>query len=106
MTHGRSSGREDVMRADDGDSATAALARSAQIAAKALDAFAGILKIRVLGGVRNSEGRAEAERRTLHDRDTFGFEQLGDEVLVIGDHLASWRRLADRAGAGRVNIKG
>src|SRR6266513_5564906 len=37
--------------------------RLSQIAAKALDAFAGVLKIGGLGGVGNAERRPEPERR-------------------------------------------
>src|SRR3984957_3591612 len=65
-----------------------------QIAAKALDAFAGIFEVGGLGGVGDTECRAQAERRALHHRDAFGFQQLRDEVLVVLDHLARRRSLA------------
>src|SRR5205807_7423812 len=68
-----------------------------QIAAKALDALAGVFEIGRLRRIGDPERRTEPERRTLHHRDAFGFEQLGDEVLVIADRLARWRALADRS---------
>src|SRR3984885_2439199 len=80
--------------------------RLSQIAAKSLDAFAGIIEIGGLGRVGNPECRTEPERRTLHHRDAFGLQQLGDEVLVIAEHLARRRRLADGAGAGRGAMEG
>src|SRR6266567_6658596 len=76
-----------------------------QIATKALDAFAGVLEIGGLGGVGNAECRAEPERRTLHHRDAFVLQKLGDEILVVGDHLARRRSLADGAGAGRIDVE-
>src|SRR6478736_8040287 len=76
-----------------------------QIAAKALDAFAGVLQIGSPGRVGNAERRAEPERRALHHRDAFVFQKLGDEILIVGDHLARRRSLADGAGAGRVDIE-
>src|SRR3984957_21033783 len=76
-----------------------------QIATKALDAFAGFLEVGVFRGIGNPERGAEPERRTLHHRDAFGLQQLADEILVIGDHLAGRRSLADGAGAGRVDIE-
>ena len=78
---------------------------SAQIAAEALDALAGVLEVGGLGRVGDAERRAEAERRTLHDGDAFVLQQFGDEVLVIGDHLARRRGLADGAGAGRIDVE-
>src|ERR1700684_725353 len=76
-----------------------------QIATKALDALAGFLEIAVFRGIGNPERRSEPERRTLHHRDAFGLQQLGDEILVVADHLARWRSLAHGAGAGRVDIE-
>jgi hypothetical protein len=35
----------------------------------------------------------------VHHRDAFGFQQLGDEVLIGRELLAGWCRLADRARA-------
>src|SRR4051812_12800156 len=75
-----------------------------QIATEALDAAAGILEVLGLGRIGDPERRPEAERRSLHHRDAFGLEQLGDEVLVIAELVAVRRRLADRAGAGRIDI--
>src|SRR5260370_42113740 len=68
-----------------------------QIAAEALDAFAGVLEIGGLGRVGNAERRSEPERRALHHRDAFVFQKLGDEILVVGDHLARRRSLAEGA---------
>src|SRR5882757_1074489 len=76
-----------------------------QIAAESLDAAAGLFEILGLGRVGNPERRPKAERRTLHHRDAFGLEQLGDEILVIAELLASRRRLADRARAGRIDVE-
>src|ERR1700754_11953 len=76
-----------------------------QIAAKTLDALAGLFEVGGFGGVGNPECRPKSERRTLHHRDAFGLQQLRDEVLVVFDHLAVWRGLADGAGAGRVDIE-
>src|SRR3954470_13230908 len=76
-----------------------------QIAAEALDALAGVFEVRGLGRIGDAECRAEAEGRTLHHRDAFGLEQLGHEGLVIVDHLARRRGLADRAGAGRIDVE-
>ncbi|MCY1296504.1 hypothetical protein D9M70_458930 [compost metagenome] len=42
----------------------------------------------------------------MHDGNAFGFEQLGDEILVRLDDLARRRGLADQAGAGRVDVEG
>src|SRR5215475_10892021 len=72
----------------------------AQIAAKALDALAGIFEVAGLGRIGDAERGSEPECGTLHDRDAFSFKQLGDEVLVITKLLARRRGLADRAGAG------
>src|SRR6266566_3847036 len=76
-----------------------------QIAAKALDAFAGVLEIGSLGRVGNAERRAEPERRALHHRNALVLQKLGDEIIVVGDHLARRRSLADGAGAGRIDVE-
>src|SRR3954471_10107958 len=76
-----------------------------QITAEALDALAGVFEVRGLGCIGDAECRAEAEGRSLHHRDAFGFQQFCDEVLVVLDHLARRRSLADGAGAGRVDIE-
>src|SRR4051794_24975464 len=65
-----------------------------QIAAEALDALAGIFEVGSFSGVGNPERRAEAECGTLYDGDAFALQELGDEILVIGDHLAGRRGLA------------
>src|SRR5262245_43995769 len=80
--------------------------RLAQIAAKALDALAGVLEVRRLGRIGDAEGRSQAEGRSLHHRDALGFQQFRDKILVIGEHLARRRGLADGAGAGRIDIEG
>src|SRR6266851_8026746 len=77
----------------------------AQISAEALDALAGVLQRRGGGGVGNAEGRAVTERRSLHHRDAFRFQELGDEILVGLERLAGRRLLADRAGAGRKHVE-
>src|SRR5262245_44084092 len=79
--------------------------RLAKIAAKALDALAGVFEVRGLGRIGDAEGRSQAKRRTLHDGDALGFQKLGDKVLVIAEHLAGRRLLADGAGAGRIDIE-
>src|SRR5882672_6329805 len=76
-----------------------------QIAAKSLDALAGFLEIGSLGGVGNPERRAQPECGTLHHRDAFVLQKLGDEILVIGNQLAGRRGLADGAGAGRIDVE-
>src|ERR1043165_1455137 len=76
-----------------------------QIPAESLDAAAGFLQVLGLGRIGNAERRADAERRALHHRDAFGVEQLGDEVLVGAEFLAARRRLAHRAGAGRIDVE-
>src|ERR1700739_569328 len=72
----------------------------AQVATEALDALAGIFQVRRLGRIGNAERRSKPECRTLHDSDAFALQELGDEVLVIAEHLARGRSLADGAGAG------
>src|SRR5438132_2401860 len=76
-----------------------------QIAAEALDAAAGLFEVLGLGRVGDAERRPEAERRTLHHRNAFGLEQLGDEILIVAELLAVRRSLADRAGAGRIDVE-
>src|SRR5262245_60880115 len=77
----------------------------AQIAAEALNALAGVFEIGRLGCVGNPERRAEPERRTLHDRDTLGLQQLGDKALVVLDQIARGRGLADGADAGGIDVE-
>src|ERR1700722_20009223 len=72
-------------------SGTRDIACLSQIAAKALDAFAGVFEIGGLGGVRDAECRSKPERRALHHRDAFRLQKLGDEIFVIGEHLAGRR---------------
>src|SRR6516225_10499318 len=81
------------------------LRQLAQIAAKALDALAGILEIARLGRVGNPERRAKPERRTLHHGNALGFQELGDKAFVVLDHIARWRGPADRARTGRIDIE-
>jgi hypothetical protein len=45
-----------------------------QIAAKTLDALAGVFEVGGFGGVGNPERRTQAKRRALHHRDAFGFQ--------------------------------
>src|SRR5215813_8761423 len=80
--------------------------RLAQIAAKALDALAGVFEVRRLGRIGDAEGRSKAEGRSLHHSDAFSFQKLRDKILVIGEQLARRRGLADGAGAGRIDVKG
>src|ERR1700730_2773783 len=80
-------------------------AGSAQVPAKALDAPACLFELRGRGSVGNTERRTKPERRALYHRDALGFQQLGDEVLVVADHLAGRRGLADGAGAERVDVE-
>src|SRR6202011_2753763 len=77
-----------------------------QVAAKALDAFAGVFEIGGLGGVGDPERRAKPERRALHHGDALRLQELGDEILVVADHLAGRRSLADGTGAGRIDVEG
>src|SRR5690349_11956365 len=79
--------------------------RLPQIAAEALDALAGIFKVACLGRVGDAEGGAKAEGRTLHDGDAFGFQELGDKILVVAEYLAGRRLLADGAGAGWIDVE-
>src|SRR6516162_5182081 len=80
-------------------------AGSAQVPAKALDAPARLFELRGRGRIGNTERRAEPEGRALYHRNALGLEQLGDEVLVVADHLAGRRGLADRARAERVDVE-
>src|ERR1700730_7161906 len=73
-----------------------------QIAAEALDACAGFLERARCRGVGEAERRADAERRALHHRDAFGFQKLGDEILVSGELVAGRRSLSHGPGAGRI----
>src|ERR1700753_1265652 len=77
----------------------------AQISAEALDALAGVLEVRGLGGVGNPECRPQPERRPLHHGDALVLQQLGDEILVVADHLAGRRGFADGSGAGRIDVE-
>src|SRR5947209_57711 len=76
-----------------------------QIPTEALDPPAGFFEVFGLGRVGNPKRRTHSERRALHHRDALGIEQLGDEVLVGAKLLAALRRLAHRAGAGRIDIE-
>src|SRR4051794_36754373 len=78
---------------------------SAQIAAEALNALAGVFEVRGLGRVGDAESRAEAESRTLHHGDAFGLQKFGDELLVVSDHIARRRFPADRTSAGRIDVE-
>src|SRR5690606_2114847 len=76
----------------------------AQAGAEALDAGAGFFKQRIRRRIGNAEVRSEAECRTVHDGDAFGFQQFGDEIFVGLDDLASFRLLADQVSAGRIDV--
>ncbi len=62
--------------------------RLTQIPAEPLDAAAGFFQHRVRGRVGNAEERRQAERRAVHHRDAFAFQQLACEILVGRDRLA------------------
>src|SRR6185437_6594648 len=82
-----------------------ATARLLQVPAEALDAGAGLFERGRRCRIRDAERRADAEWRALHHRDAFGFEKLGDEVLVGGELLTGRRGLAHGAGARRIDIE-
>src|SRR5688500_16199317 len=76
-----------------------------QRAAGPLNAAAGLFQQVRRRGVRDAEGRALAEGRSLDDRETLGFEQVVHEVCVVLDRLAVRRLFADRAGARRIDVE-
>src|SRR5690348_17073746 len=76
-----------------------------EIAAKTLDAPAGLFEVFGLCGVGNAKGRPQSERGALNDRHSFGFEQFGDEILVRRNRPARGRRLADRPCAGGIHVE-
>src|SRR5271156_1929374 len=90
-------------RNDGGEGAGQASLENAlsQIAAKSLDALAGLFEIGGLGGVGDPERGPKSERGSLHHGNALVLQKLGDEILVIADQLAGRRGLADSAGAGR-----
>ena len=49
--------------------------------------------------------RRQPERGAMHDRDPLGLQQVFDEILVGPDQLAVRRLLAQRPGAGRIDIE-
>jgi hypothetical protein len=49
--------------------------------------------------------RRQSEGGAVHDRDTLGFQQILDEILVGLDCLAGRRLLAERPGAGGIDAK-
>lgn len=75
------------------------------IGAEALDALAGLFEKVFRGRIGDAEVRAEAESRSLHDGDAFGFQKFGNEIRIRLDDLARRRGLADQAGAGRINVE-
>src|SRR6185437_17074719 len=77
----------------------------AQRRAGALDAAAGLAQRLGRGGVGDAEMGRQAEGHALHHRDALGGEQVLDEVRVVLDRLALGRALAERAGAGRIDIE-
>src|ERR1700721_3962854 len=76
-----------------------------QIPAETLDPRAGFFQRAGRGGVGNPERGPDTERRTLHHRNTFRFEQLGDEILIVCELFAVRRGLADCTGAGWIDVK-
>src|SRR5262245_43284638 len=76
--------RNDRRPALRGPSETLSINRLAKISAEALDALAGVLEVGGLGRIGDAERRPKTEGRALHHRDAFGFQKLGDKVLVIG----------------------
>src|SRR5271166_223635 len=79
--------------------------RSAEAAAGALDALAGLAQHLSRGRVRDAEMRRQAKGLAMHDRDPGRLEQIADKILVIADRLAVRGTLADDPGAGRVDVK-
>src|SRR5262245_24646571 len=80
--------RNDRRPALRGPSETLSINRLAKISAEALDALASVLEVGGLGRIGDAERRSKTEGRALHHCDAFGFQKLGDKVLVIGEHLA------------------
>src|ERR1700750_3089416 len=77
----------------------------AQASAEPLDAAAGFFQIAVFGGVRNAESVTETEGQARHNCNTLTLKKLGDEIFVIGELLARWRRLSHRTGAGWIDVE-
>ena len=59
-----------------------------QIPAEPLDAGTRFGQGLVRGGIRCPEVRAQPKGCPMHHSDALSFQQLGDEILVILDHLA------------------
>ena len=49
--------------------------------------------------------RRQPEGGAMHDRDPLGLQQIVDEILVALDRLAVRRALAERPGAGRIDVE-
>src|SRR3984893_7157086 len=79
--------------------------RSGKARAKTLDFRAGVFEHRSRRRIGNPEIRTKPEGRALHHGNAFGFEERGDEILVIADRFAIRSLLADRASAGWIDIK-
>src|SRR5580765_8615465 len=60
-------------------------ASSAQIAAEALDAAAGILEHLVRGGIRDTEERRQAESGAMHHGDALLLQKRIGEIFVAPD---------------------
>src|SRR5229473_5629641 len=73
--------------------------------AGALDARAGVAQRFGRGGVGDAEMGRQTEGHALHHRDALGIEQILDEIGVGFDRLALGRALAERAGAGGIDIE-
>src|SRR6185295_10415567 len=76
-----------------------------QVAAEALDAPAGLLDLARGHRIGHAERWPHPEGRALHHRNTFGRQQLGDEVLVALELFAGWRRAPDRFRAGWIDVE-
>ena len=69
-------------------------------------AVAGIFQNRVRRRIGDAQIGAEPESRAVYRGHALGCEQFGDEILIRLDHLARWRALADRLGAGGIDVEG
>ena len=79
--------------------------RSPQLGGELLDLLARLFELLERRRVGDAEVRALAEGGSVHDGDALRIQKLGDEILVVLDHLARRRFPADRARAGRIDIE-
>src|SRR5262245_62187713 len=77
--------------------------RLREACAKTLNLGAGVLQNRGCRRVRDPEIWAKSKGRSMDDRDALRFKQSRCKLLVIANHLAARRFLADGCSAGRID---